>query len=173
MEQKNERRFRLLDFALILLALLAALGIWQRNNLKNLFAEDEVLERYVITFEVKCVRSTTASLLEKDVSFYTSNGEERLLLGTLTQPATVSPATVYLPLQNAAGEVTGMVEAVYPQDEYECYQDIGGELACLGIEHEGSFFVAGKMLLVKGQEVAVQTETVDIVITVTGYKKAV
>ena len=169
MENKTERRFRLLDAAIILLALFAALGIWQRDNLKDLFEKEEILESYVVTFEVKRVRSTTAELLQKGVAFYAEENGERVLLGTLTQPVAVSAATVYLPHPDPD---RGTVEAVYPQDDYEYLQDVGGELACKGIEHGGSFFVGGSMLVSKGQQIVVQTEVVDIVITVTDYRKA-
>ena len=172
MERNEERGFRLLDLALILLAILAVIGVWQRENLKKLFAKEELLENYVVTFEIKKVRSTTAQLLQKDVVFYTENGEEIVVLGTLTQPVAVSPATVYLPHAGTQGEVLDMVEAVYPLDEYEYYQDAGGELSCLGIEHDGSFYVSGKMLLVKGQQISVKTEAVDVVITITDCRKA-
>jgi hypothetical protein len=64
MENKTERRFRLLDVAIVLLAVLALLGIWQRDNLKDLFEKEEIMESYVLTFEVKRVRSTTASLFD-------------------------------------------------------------------------------------------------------------
>ncbi len=168
MESKTERRFRLLDVAIILLALFAAVGIWQRDNLKDMFEKEEILESYVVTFEVKRVRSTTAELLQKDVCFYTEAGEERILLGALTQPVAVSAATVYLPHPDPD---RGTVEAVYPQDDHEYLQDVGGELSCKGIEHDGSFFAGGTLLLSKGQQLAVQTETVDIVITVTDYRK--
>ena len=171
MERNVKRRFSLLDLAIVLLALLAIVGIWQRNNLKNLFAEKEILEEYVITFEIKKVRSTTAKLLGKDVALYTYHGEETVSLGTLTQPVAVSPATVYLPHYGTGTGTVEMVEAVYPQDEYEYYQDAGGELACLGIERDGTFFLGGQMMLVKGQQILAQTETVDIVITVTDYRK--
>ncbi len=168
MENRTERRFRLLDVALILLALFAALGIWQRDNLKDFFEKDEHMESYAVTFEVKRVRSTTAQLLEKDVAFYAEGDGERVLLGTLTQPVAVSAATVYLPHPDPE---RGTVEAVYPLDDYEYLQDVGGELSCRGIEQDGSLFVGGTLLVCKGQQIAVQTETVDIVITVTDYRK--
>ena len=171
MERSAKRRVNLLDFALILLAILAIVGLWQRNNLKQLFSDKELLEEYVITFEVKRVRSTTAQLLDKDVALYTLNGEESVVLGRLTQPVAVSPATVFLPHTGTGGGTLEMVEAVYPQDEHEYYQDVGGELSCLGIEHDGAFFLDGKMLLVKGQQIQAKTETLDIVITVTDYRK--
>jgi len=44
MENKKERRFRLLDAAIILLALFAALGVWQRDNLKDLFEKEDLDE---------------------------------------------------------------------------------------------------------------------------------
>ncbi len=164
MENKTDRRFRLLDVAIILLALLAALGVWQRDNLKDLFEKEEILESYVLSFEVKRVRSTTAELLQKDVAFYTEENGNSILLGTLTQPVAVLPATVRLPHLEL-----GYVDAVYPEDEHEYLQDAKGVLACKGIEHEGSFFVGGMLLVSKGQQIVVQTETVDIVITVEDY----
>jgi hypothetical protein len=171
MERSMKKRFNLLDLALILLALLAIVGLWQRNNLKRLFSDKELLEEYVITFEVKRVRSTTAQLLDKDVALYTDAGEESVVLGKLTQPVAVSPATVFLAHSGTGTGTVEMVEAVYPQDEYEYYQDVGGELSCRGIERGGSFFLDGKLLLVKGQQIAARTETIDIVITVTDYRK--
>ncbi len=165
-EHKTERRFNLLDAALTLLAILALLGVWQRNNLKKLFAEKELMETYIITFEVKRVRSTTAELLEKGVEFYTEEGG--ILLGALTQQVATSAATVYLPHPDPE---KGTVEAVYPQDEYEYLLDVNGELSCLGIERERSFFVGGELLLLKGQEIRVRSETVDLVIRITDYKK--
>ena len=164
--QNTVRRFNLLDVALILLAVLALLGLWQRNNLKKLFAEKELMETYIVSFEVKRVRSTTAELLDKGVDFYTE--EEGVLLGSLTQQVATSAATVYLPHPDPE---KGTVEAVYPQDAYEYLLDVSGELSCLGIERERSFFVGGELLLLKGQELRVRTETVDLIICITDYKK--
>jgi hypothetical protein len=105
------------------------------------------------------------------VALYTDAGEESVVLGKLTQPVAVSPATVFLAHSGTGTGTVEMVEAVYPQDEYEYYQDVGGELSCRGIERGGSFFLDGKLLLVKGQQIAARTETIDIVITVTDYRK--
>lgn len=172
MERNAKKRFGLLDLALVLLAILAIVGVWQRHNLKKLFVEEELLEDYVITFEIKKLRSTTAQLLKKDVTLYTLAEEEMIPLGTLAQPVAVSPATVYLPHRGTATGSLEMVEAVYPLDGHEYYQDASGELACLAVEHDGAFFVGGKLLVVKGQQILVQTETADVLITVTDYRKA-
>ena len=171
MERNEKKRFGLLDLALILLAIFALIGVWQLNNLKKLFEKEELFEQYVITFEIQKVRSTTAQLLQKDVQFYTYDNDEIVEIGTLTQPVAVSPATVYLPHRGTGTGTVEMVEAVYPLDDYEYYQAAGGELACLGIEKDGAFYVGGQMLLVKGQQILAQTETVDVVITVTDYRK--
>ena len=81
------------------------------------------------------------------------------------------PGKQIIPKAWADYSVDEMVEAVYPLDDYEYYQAAGGELACLGIEKDGAFYVGGQMLLVKGQQILAQTETVDVVITVTDYRK--
>lgn len=168
MQGKNERRFWLLDAAIILLAIFAILGVWQRDNLKDLFEKEEILEEYVLTFEIKRVRSTTAQLLQKDVAFYTEAQDEIISLGALTQTVAVMPATVHL--LHPDPEV-GTVEAAYPLDQYEYLQDGSGILACKGIEHDGSFFVDGKLLLSKGQQIAAKTELADVIIIVTDYRK--
>lgn len=165
-ERNHERRFNVLDAALILLLVLAIVGIWQRSNLQKLFTTEELLDHYTVTFEVKKVRSTTVDQLQENTVLYIMNGEERVDLGTLTQPLSASAATVYL--QDREGNT---VKAVYPQDSYEYLLDAGGVLSCEGVEHDGSFLVGGKLYLAVNQTVSVQTERADLQIRITSIEK--
>ena len=49
-------RFNVVDAVLILLAILAIVGVWQRKNLQRLFDSGEALESYTVTFEIKKIR---------------------------------------------------------------------------------------------------------------------
>ncbi len=166
-EKRTERRFNLLDAALLLLVLLLALGVWQRQNLQRLFTVDEVLDEYTVTFEIKKMRSTTVDLLDDGTVFYTENEGERLELGTLTGQVAASAARVELYDRNGQ-----LVQAVYPQDPYEYLLDVTGTLKCAGVERDGSFLLGGKMYLAYNKTVVVQTESADFEILITGVAKS-
>ena len=160
-EKRRSRRFGLLDAALIVFLLLALIGAWQRENLKELFTVDEVLEEYTVTFEIKKVRSTTGELLKKDVAFTLEDDGERMLLGTLVRDVAASAATEEL--RDAEGN---LVDVVYPEDEYEYLWDVSGELRCAGLVRDDTFLVGGKTYLARNKVVAVQTETADLEIVI-------
>jgi len=160
------RRFNVLDAILILLAILCIVGVWQRKNLQELFASGETLDAYTITFEVRELRSTTVDLLTKDTAFYLQDGDETVALGTLTENVAASAATVYL--QNSDGE---MVEAVYPQDDYDYRLDVKGTLACRGTLHDEHFHVEGKVHLTVNQVIRIHSEKVDLEIRILDIQK--
>ncbi len=166
-ERSAKRHFNLLDAAIILLALLAVIGVWQRSNLQKLFTVDEVLENYTVTFEIKKVRSTTIDQLQKGTELYLMQEDDHLSLGVLSQQLSVAAATVYL--QDRDGNT---VKAVYPQDNHEYLLDADGVLLCEGVEHDGAFLAGGKLYLAINQTVRVQTETADFEIRITGIEKA-
>ena len=159
-------RFNLVDVALILLAILAIVGVWQRKNLQQLFDSGEALESYTVTFEIKKIRSTTADLLEKGTALYLEEGDTQVPLGTLAEQVSTSAATVYL--QNSEGET---VKAVYPQDNFEYLLDAVGVLNCRGIEHNGAFLLEGKSFLAVNQVINAYTETADFEIRITSIQK--
>ena len=170
-EKKNvfsRIRFNVVDAVLILLAILAIVGVWQRKNLQRLFDSGEALESYVVTFEIKKIRSTTADLLEKGTALYLEDHDTQVSLGTLAEQVSTSAATVYL--QNSEGET---VKAVYPQDSFEYLLDAHGVLNCRGIEHEGTFLLEGKTYLAVNQAVKAYTETADFEIRITSIQKVV
>ena len=166
-DKKNGRRFNLVDAALILLVLLAVVGVWQRENLKTLFTTEQVLDEYVVTFEVKKMRSTTGELLKKGTVFTVESDGERMVLGTLARDVAASAATESLRDKN--GEE---VSVVYPEDEYEYLWDVSGELHCEGIERDGTFLVGGHLYLARNKRVLVQTETADFEIVIKSIEKA-
>ena len=167
-KKKNTPRFRfnIFDAVLILLAILCIVGVWQRKNLQALFESGEAMEAYTVTFESRKMRSTTAALLTKDTALYVDSDGTRVSLGTISEQVLPLAATVYL--QDKNGQI---VEAVYPQDDYEYLQDVSGTLICRGIEHDGSFLLDGKLYLAVDQILSAHTETADFEIRITGIQK--
>ena len=165
--KRNGRRFNLVDVALIVLVLFAVIGVWQRENLKTLFTTEQVLDEYVVTFEVKKLRSTTGELLKKGTVFTVVEDGERMVLGTLSRDVAASAAT-----ENLRDKDGNVVSVVYPEDEYEYLWDVSGELHCEGIERDGTFLVGGDLYLARNKRVLVQTETADFEIVVKSIEKA-
>ena len=172
-EEKKEKkkasarfRFNIFDAVLILLAVLCVVGVWQRKNLQAFFESGDELDTYTVTFEARRMRSTTAALLTESTVLYVEEGNKRVTLGTVSGQVLPLAATVYL--QDKSGQ---MVEAVYPQDDYEYYQDVSGTLSCRGLTHNGAFFLEGEIYLAVDRTVAVSTELADFEIRITGIQK--
>lgn len=167
-EKKKGARLRLnlLDIILVLLLVLCFVGVWQRNNLQKLFSDDEVLESYTVTFEVKKLRSSTVELLQKDTALYLLDGEDAVSLGVLSAPVSTAAATAYF-----EDEDGNIVSAVYPQDQYEYLLDVTGVLSCRGIRRDGVFLLEGKTQLSVNQTVYAYTEQADIAICITSITK--
>lgn len=169
MEEKKKARvrFNLLDVVLILLALLCVVGVWQRQNIQNLFSAEQELEDFTVSFEIRKMRGSAADLLAKDTVLYLIDGDGRVELGKISEQLSKIAAVEYLP--NDKGE---LVEAVYPDDANETLLDVKGTLLCRGIEHEGSFLLGGEIFLSVNQTVSVQTELADFEIRITGIRSA-
>lgn len=167
-EKKNGARSRLnlLDIVLVLLLILCVVGVWQRKNLQKLFSDEEVLENYTITFEVKQLRSSTVELLQKDTAFYLVDGDSIVSMGVLAEQVSTAAATAYF--EDEDGTV---VSAVYPQDQYEYLLDVTGALSCRGIRRDDAFLLNGKKHLSVNESVLAHTENADIEIYITSITK--
>ena len=164
--KKSRKGFNILDVVLILLAVLCVVGIWQRQNIQKLFASGEDLESYVVSFEVKKLRKTTAELLTVDKSVYFEEDGKRVALGTIAEQIADTPALEYLP--DGKG---GTVVAVYPEDPHEHLIDVSGKIACLGIRQDGAFLLGGTTYLTVNQTLLVFTEEAELEIRITDISK--
>lgn len=154
--------FNLLDVFLILLVILCLVGVFQRRNLRALFAGTEELETYTVSFEIKEIRTTSATLLKKDTALFIEQDGKRIPLGSVAE-ISGSVATVYL--QNTEGAT---VVAAYPADTY---YDIEGQLTCRGIDNNGAFLLEGKAYLAAGQTVIAQSENADFELRIVNIVK--
>lgn len=159
-------RINFLDIVLILLAILCIVGVWQRKNLQKLFEEEAVMESYTVTFEIKKLRSTTVELLQKGTELYLTEGDDVIVLGTLSVPVSTAAATEYFADEN------GKIEsAVYPQDQYEYLLDVTGTLSSRGFQRNNTFLLEGKTYLAVNQTVTAHTENADVILRVTSITK--
>lgn len=138
--------FNLLDVIIILLALFCIVGVWQRKNLQNLFRSGNAYDAYTVTFAAQGVRRDTAALLTEDAAVWTFDEKgTKIDFGSLTDieyPADVTPV------------------------------DLTGALSCRIVEKNGRYLLDGKYQLAVNQTVTVHTETVDLVICITGIAKS-
>ncbi len=159
-------RINFLDIVLILLAILCIVGVWQRKNLQKLFTNEEVMESYTVTFEIRKLRSTTVELLQKGTELYLTDGDDITVLGTLSVPVSTAAATEYFTDENGKTE-----SAVYPQDQYEYLLDVTGTLTCRGIRRDNAFLLEGKTYLAVNQTVTAHTEDADVTLRITSITK--
>ena len=168
MEEKKKSGFRIniLDIVLILLVILCVVGVWQRSNIQKIFATGEELDSYTVTFEVRKLRSTAADLLTADTALYIEDNGMRVSLGMLSESPSVSAAVEYM--YDKDGNI---VEAVYPEDDYEYLLDVTGKLSCRGIVQDGNFLLEGKTYLAVNQTVMAYTEKADFEIRIVNIEK--
>ena len=164
--KKGRKGFNILDVVLILLAVLCAVGIWQRQNVQRLFSAGEDLDAYTVSFEVKKLRKTTAELLTVDKVVYFEENGKRITLGKIAEQIADTPALEYLPDGNG-----GTVVAVYPEDPNEHLLDITGKIACLGLVQDGAFLLDGTTHLTVNQTLYVLTEDAELEIRITNIAK--
>ena len=167
MEEKKKGGFiNILDIVLILLVILCIVGVWQRSNIQKLFASGDDLESYTVTFEIRKLRSTAADLLTADTALYTESDGVRVSLGYLAETPSVSAAVEYMYDENG-----NIVEAVYPEDDYEYLLDVTGKLSCRGITQDGNFLLEGKTYLAVNQTIVAYSEKADFEIRIIGIEK--
>jgi hypothetical protein len=151
---------------LVLLVILCIVGVWQRSNIHNLFSSGDELSDYTVTFEIRKLRSTAADLLVADTALYIEEGGANIALGTLIGSPSVSAAVEYM-----YDEDGNIVEAIYPEDDYEYLLDVTGKLSCKGVTEEGGFLLGGKAHLAVNQTLMAFTERADFEIRIVKIEK--
>ena len=72
-----------LDVALILLVVLIAISIWQKNNIQYLFEKQKQEKSYTVSFEIEGMRVSSAELLVENTSLYFYEDDKKVSLGKL------------------------------------------------------------------------------------------
>ena len=149
---RPQNHLNVLDLALLLLALLAIIAVWQRNNLRFLFEGDRVKSSYTVTFTVSAVRADTADLLGVDTVLYVRDGNTAHELGRLTKDAEVLPHTVLMPRGDG-----GVAEVVLSPDDPQALFDLNGAFTCRGVPRDGALVLEGGLTLSPEMELSVFT----------------
>ena len=148
-------RFNAIDAFIIVLALLCALGIYFRSNIKSWIGIDKDLKEYNITFTVENISASSEQYLTAGNEIYiSSNG---LSVGILSSSASL-PASATL--KNELGET---IEVTYPENTYI---DVAGTITCKGIKKDDGFYLKGTYLISPGTIINASTEMFDFSFTV-------
>lgn len=155
-EKKTSKyRFNAVDAFIIVLALLCALGIYFRSNIKSWMGIDKDLKEYSITFIVENIRASSDQYLTVGNEVYISS--TGLSIGTLSASSSL-PATATL--KNEFGET---VEVTYPENTNI---DVTGTITCKGIQKDDGFYLKGSYLISPGTVINANTEMFDFSFTV-------
>lgn len=169
-DMENVRRapkFKLLDAVVILLVLVAVVGVYFRYNLMDSFLSRKNIQDFTISFTVENIRYTTPNYLNVGDEIYDASSGE--LIGSIIQESDdmsnmalrVTPASRFFTKDDGT-----IAEVFYPNDESRV--DAKGRMACRGsYTSDGGFLLNGSDYMSAGQSIAVKTELVTFVLTVT------
>ena len=147
-----QNHLNLLDLALVLLALLSIVAIWQRSNLRFFFEGEREKSSYTVAFTVSAVRADTAELLQADTVLYVREGETAHELGRLAEDATVLPHTVLMPKGDGS-----VAEVLLQKDDPRALFDLNGSFTCRGVLRDGALVLEGGITLSPDMELSVFT----------------
>ncbi len=149
----SQNRLNILDLALLLLALLAVIAIWQRENLRFFFEGDRVKSSYSVSFTVSAVRDDTADLLTADTMVYLKTDGAVYELGRLSDDADRLPCAVLMPRADG-----GTAEVILPADDPAALFDLNATFVCRGILRDGALVLDSGVVLRPEMEMLLLTE---------------
>lgn len=148
-EEKNtapRARVYILDVAVVLLALLLAVCLWQKNNIAYFFEADTTQKTYTVSFVVDAVRYDTTGTLAAGTKLYTNTDKGQVELGTLQDAPDVVP-------------YTGQTAESYFDGTH--YVSLNGSLVCRGTLRGGVLVLPGISLAVN-DTLLVHTEYISL-----------
>ena len=140
-------RINILDVAIIVLAFLTVLAIWQKDNLADVFENDRTKSSFAVAFEVSAVRYDLVEDLAAGAVLYAEAEDGFVELGMLLD----EPVITWREGENGS--------------EY-AYVDLVGTLSCHGILREGALVVDSDLIIESGKLLSVVTETSNLNIRV-------
>ncbi len=154
-------QIRLLDVAVLFLALLTALAVWQQSNLAYIFEADHTPRSFAVSFEITNVRYTAIESLAAGTPVYVGTERGTVELGALLDAPAVLPR-----IKEVMGE-EGMpsTNVLLPQNDPDRYVDVTGTFLCRGVLREGAL-VLGDVTLSVGSDVLVSASESNLQIRV-------
>lgn len=154
-------RFNLIDLVLIIAVLACLTGVYLRYNVSEQFGVNHELSTFVLSFEIKNIRYTSADAFPEGDSFYLNKQDK--LLGTVLAIDSTSPTEVVY-----TDDKGNYKTAYYPEDTRI---DLTGRLQATGIMTDSGFLLDGNTFLAPGQTYAVQTPRIDVSVTITAIEE--
>ncbi|MBR2011371.1 MAG: hypothetical protein IKA06_06475 [Clostridia bacterium] len=137
---QKHTKMNILDVAIVLLVLLTALAIWQKDNLAQIFENDRTKSSFAVAFEITAVRYDLVDDLAASTVIYAETEDGFVELGMLLDEPVITLR------EGAAGS------------EY-AYVDLACTLSCHGILREGALVVDRDLILEVSEQLSVVTET--------------
>ncbi|MBR5615535.1 MAG: DUF4330 family protein [Clostridia bacterium] len=168
-EEKNTKRFwrrgNVLDIAIILLVLAAAVAIGYRYYQTVTEQQNDTHDTAYVTFEVKSAQPAIAGAIKAGEIVYTDSTDAALGEIVVYEKATDgTPFAISAAMVTVQDEDGNYVEVAVPDASLV---DFVGTVSCLGFTDEnGTFLLNGRTPLTPGQTVAVHTEKATFVLTV-------
>ena len=165
-KKRSGARFNIMDFLIILVALLCILSVIARYTtvLEKIGISDH-LEQYEVSFAVTDLRYTTPNFFNIGDNVYLQDGSH-IYMGTLLsrENGSTDALTITLSSQYIKSE-TGFISAYYAENTLV---DISGRILCKGrMSDDGYFLLGGDVYLAEGQSLSVCTDLVSFELVVT------
>ncbi len=150
-------RFNLVDLVLIIAVLACLVGVYLRYNISEEFGVKHELEDYVLSFEIKNIRYTSADAFPEGDALYLDGKDT--VLGTILGIDSTSPSEVIY--TDSKGDYKTIY---YPEDSRI---DLTGRLLSRGDMTERGYMLGGNTYLAPGQTYYVETPRINVSVTIT------
>lgn len=155
-------RFNIVDLVLIIAVLACLVGVYLRYNISEQFGVNHEMGEYVLSFEIKNIRYTSADAFPEGDTFFL-NGDDTVL-GTVIAIDSTSPSEVIY--TDSRGDYKTIY---YPEDSRI---DMTGRLLSEGMMTDRGYMLAGNTYLAPGQTYYVETPHINVSVTITGIEPA-
>lgn len=154
-QNKNRRRFNIIDLLIILALTAVVVGVAFRYNLVDKIGVRSNEDTVVISFLVQNIKETSAdALVLGDMFYIESNGME---LGELISK---NPTFAEAFVEDSEGKLVKTLN--------ESTNDVRGEIKAKGKIKDEGFMLGGTQFLAAGKEIYVESRNIMVTITVTG-----
>lgn len=168
-KEKKARRITAMDLFIIfaVIAVIVSAGLRAYDNAKHKTSGAVTSgEEYIVSFECREMKESSAKLLGKDEVFYVNGGEDEF--GVLKDNPTITPAKIRVELEN--GELKTDVYAEKNGDNTKV--DVTGEFRVKGYkDSNGLIFAECGMYIAPNLTVKAFTSDMSVQFNVTGVEK--
>ncbi|MBR7185177.1 MAG: DUF4330 family protein [Clostridia bacterium] len=154
--EKKTARFNIIDLVLIIAVLACIVSVYLRYNVSENFGVNQEMEEYVLAFEIKNIRYTSAEAFPEGDPVYLA--EKDVLMGTILAIDSTTPAEVIYT------DTKGDYKVIYYPEDTRI--DLTGRILAKGIMTEKGFLLNGNLFLAPGQLYYVETPLITVGITV-------